>query len=70
MTRHGKNATASSFYSYAERKKDAKQSGWGTLHERLGADSVKQFDCCSLTLVPVKYVFLYCFIFFPYSPPF
>ena len=56
MTRHGKNATASSHYSYHERRKDAKTSGWGTLHERLGADSVKEFDCCSLTLQPVKFV--------------
>uniref|UniRef100_A0A915CV33 Uncharacterized protein n=1 Tax=Ditylenchus dipsaci TaxID=166011 RepID=A0A915CV33_9BILA len=32
MTRHGKNATASSVYSYKERQKDAYQSGYGTLH--------------------------------------
>ncbi|MCP9265234.1 Nitric oxide synthase-interacting protein-like [Dirofilaria immitis] len=39
MTRHGKNATASAVYSYSERRKDAKESGYGTLHQRLGADS-------------------------------
>ncbi|KAK6047040.1 nitric oxide synthase-interacting protein-like family protein [Cooperia oncophora] len=39
MTRHGKNCTASSVYSYHERKRDAKVSGYGTLHARLGADS-------------------------------
>jgi len=54
MTRHGKNATASSVYSYQERNKDAKQSGYGTLHERLGADSIKEFDCCALTLQPCR----------------
>uniref|UniRef100_A0A914VY21 Nitric oxide synthase-interacting protein homolog n=1 Tax=Plectus sambesii TaxID=2011161 RepID=A0A914VY21_9BILA len=54
MTRHGKNSTASSVYSYHERRKDAKESGYGTLHERLGADSVKEFDCCSLTLQPCR----------------
>jgi nitric oxide synthase-interacting protein len=54
MTRHGKNATASAVYSYSERRKDASQSGYGTLHERLGADSVKPFDCCSLTLQPCR----------------
>ncbi len=54
MTLHGKNATASSIYSYHERVKDAKQSGYGTLHERLGADSIKEFDCCSLTLQPCR----------------
>ncbi|KAI6205018.1 hypothetical protein M3Y94_00744200 [Aphelenchoides besseyi] len=50
MTRHGKNATASSVYSASERKKDSKQSGYGTLKERLSADAIKPFDCCSLTL--------------------
>ncbi|KAK5972272.1 Nitric oxide synthase-interacting protein [Trichostrongylus colubriformis] len=54
MTRHGKNCTASAVYSYHERKRDAKVSGYGTLHARLGADSIKEFDCCSLTLQPCK----------------
>ncbi|VDM44713.1 unnamed protein product [Toxocara canis] len=59
MTRHGKNSTASAVYSYAERKKDAKQSGYGTLHERLSADSIKEFDCCSITLQPCRQVLFY-----------
>ncbi|KJH53123.1 u-box domain protein [Dictyocaulus viviparus] len=54
MTRHGKNCTAASVYSYHERLRDAKVSGYGTLHARLGADSIKEFDCCSLTLQPCK----------------
>ncbi|CAI5448826.1 unnamed protein product [Caenorhabditis angaria] len=54
MTRHGKNCTAGSVYSYHERKRDAKASGYGTLHARLGADSIKEFHCCSLTLQPCR----------------
>lgn len=54
MTRHGKNCTASAVYSYHERRRDAKTSGYGTLHARLGADSIKEFDCCSLTLQPCR----------------
>ena len=52
MTRHGRNATNASVYSYHERKKDAAQSGYGSDKARFGKDSVKGFDCCSLTLQP------------------
>lgn len=54
MTRHGKNATASTVYSYHEKKKDTKSSGYGSEKIRLGKDSVKDFDCCSLTLQPCR----------------
>uniref|UniRef100_A0A914H8F2 Nitric oxide synthase-interacting protein homolog n=1 Tax=Globodera rostochiensis TaxID=31243 RepID=A0A914H8F2_GLORO len=54
MTRHAKNATAASVYTYHERRKDAQASGYGTLHERLGKDSMKPFDCCSLSLQPCR----------------
>lgn len=54
MTRHGKNSTASTVYSYHERKKDTQSSGYGSKSVRLGADSVKDFDCCSLTLQPCR----------------
>merc|ERR1711973_905437 len=54
MTRHGKNSTANPVYSYHERKKDTKVSGYGTKNERLGKDSIKEFDCCSLTLQPCR----------------
>jgi len=54
MTRHGKNATASSVYSYHERQKDTEQSGYGSLAARAGKDSVKEFDACSLTLQPCR----------------
>ena len=54
MTRHGLNATNSHVYSYHERKKDAKQAGYGTDRMRLSKDAIKAFDCCSLTLQPTK----------------
>lgn len=54
MTRHGKNNTASACYTYHERQKDAKTGGYGTVRERLGKDSVKDFDACCLTLQPCR----------------
>ncbi|XP_065909228.1 nitric oxide synthase-interacting protein-like [Dysidea avara] len=54
MTRHGKNATASAVYTYHEKRKDTSKSGYGTKYARLGKDSVKEFDCCGLTLQPCK----------------
>ncbi|KAI2799034.1 hypothetical protein RDWZM_006775 [Blomia tropicalis] len=50
MTRHGKNNTASSCYTYHERQLDTKDSGYGTQRRRLGKDSVKDFNACNLTL--------------------
>ncbi|XP_055334277.1 LOW QUALITY PROTEIN: nitric oxide synthase-interacting protein-like [Paramacrobiotus metropolitanus] len=52
--RHGKNATANPVYSYAELKKDNRHSGYGLVQARLGKDSIKDFDCCSLTLQPCR----------------
>lgn len=54
MTRHGKNCTAGTVYTYNERKKDTRQSGYGTKAVRLGKDSVKEFDCCCLSLQPCR----------------
>lgn len=54
MTRHAKNCTAGTVYTYHERKKDTKASGYGTEKLRYGKDSVKDFDCCCLTLQPCK----------------
>ncbi|XP_075972372.1 nitric oxide synthase-interacting protein homolog [Anticarsia gemmatalis] len=54
MTRHARNCTAGAVYTYHEKKKDAAASGYGTQSERLGKDSVKNFDCCSLTLQPCR----------------
>lgn len=54
MTRHGRNNTASACYTYHERQRDAKASGYGTLKARLGKESVKDFDACCLTLQPCR----------------
>lgn len=52
MTRHARNCTAGAVYTYHEKKKDAEASGYGTQNRRVGKDSVKDFDCCCLTLQP------------------
>jgi len=54
MTRHARNCTAGAVYTYHERQKDTKQSGWGSKDVRLGKDSIRNFDCCCLTLQPCK----------------
>uniref|UniRef100_T1GFK4 Nitric oxide synthase-interacting protein zinc-finger domain-containing protein n=1 Tax=Megaselia scalaris TaxID=36166 RepID=T1GFK4_MEGSC len=54
MTRHARNCTAGAVYTYHEKKRDAQESGYGTTSRRLGKDSVKSFDCCSLTLQPCR----------------
>lgn len=55
MTRHGKNNTASACYTYHERQRDTKKSGYGTIKERLAKDSIKDFDACCLTLQQCRY---------------
>ncbi|CRK90190.1 CLUMA_CG003904, isoform A [Clunio marinus] len=54
MTRHARNSTAGSVYTYHEKKKDAATSGFGTERQRLAKHSVKNFDCCNLTLQPAR----------------
>jgi nitric oxide synthase-interacting protein len=54
MPRHARNCTAGSVYTYHEKVKDAQQSGYGTQALRLGKDSIKEFDCCCLTLQPCQ----------------
>jgi len=54
MTRHARNCTAGAVYTYHEKKKDAAASGYGTNSQRVGKDSVKDFDCCCLTLQPCR----------------
>lgn len=72
MTRHARNCTAGAVYTYHEKKKDAAASGYGTNTQRVGKDSVKDFDCCCLTLQPCRnpvityvlsYEYMYLFIF-------
>ncbi|CAE6503743.1 unnamed protein product [Rhizoctonia solani] len=47
MTKHSRNNTANSVFSYAEYKK---LSDYGTKKQRLGLDSMKRFDACTLCL--------------------
>ncbi|KAF8610386.1 hypothetical protein BDV93DRAFT_14572 [Ceratobasidium sp. AG-I] len=47
MTKHSRNNTANSVFSYAEYKK---LSDYGTKKQRLGVDSMKRFDACTLCL--------------------
>ncbi|XP_068977913.1 nitric oxide synthase-interacting protein homolog [Bombus flavifrons] len=54
MTRHARNCTAGAVYTYHEKRKDAAASGYGTNTQRVGKDSVKDFDCCCLTLQPCR----------------
>lgn len=54
MTRHARNCTAGAVYTYHEKKRDAAASGYGTNNQRLGKDSIKDFDCCSLSLQPCR----------------
>ncbi|XP_015522104.1 nitric oxide synthase-interacting protein homolog [Neodiprion virginianus] len=55
MTRHARNCTAGAVYTYHEKKKDAAASGYGTNSQRVSKDSLKDFDCCCLTLQPCRY---------------
>ena len=43
MTRHSKNATAGPTYTYNEKRKDSKQSAYGSKEQRLNKDSIKVF---------------------------
>ncbi|XP_064600576.1 nitric oxide synthase-interacting protein-like [Liolophura sinensis] len=52
MTRHAKNCTAGAVYTYHEKKKDTSASGYGSKNMRVGRDSIKEFDCCCLSLQP------------------
>lgn len=54
MTRHSKNCTAGTVYTYHERKRDTSSSGYGSKAVRFGKDSVREFDCCCLTLQPCR----------------
>ncbi|KAF8961809.1 hypothetical protein BDZ97DRAFT_1663530 [Flammula alnicola] len=46
MTKHSKNNTASSIFTYAEYKK----LDYGTKRQRLGNESMRRFDACALCL--------------------
>jgi nitric oxide synthase-interacting protein len=50
MSRHSKNNTASSVFTYAERAK----LDYGTQKQRLGSDSLRKFDACFLCLTVAR----------------
>ena len=57
MSRHSKNCTAHSVFTYAEKQKLLRDgsSGYNTAKARIGADSQKQFDQCNLCLARVPF---------------
>ena len=50
MSRHSKNNTGSSIFTYGERQKLKELNEWGEVTSRIGADSQKKFEQCSLCL--------------------
>ncbi|KAJ8905472.1 hypothetical protein NDN08_001979 [Rhodosorus marinus] len=50
MTRHSKNSTDGAVFTYHEKK----EAGFGSKSQRVGADSVREFDCCCLSLQPCR----------------
>ena len=56
MSRHSKNNTAHSVFSYKEKKQ--LEGEYGTLAQRLGQDSWKPFSSCGLCLKKVKVPFV------------
>jgi len=52
MGKHSKNNTALPYYTSAEKQLDNTGAGWGTQSTRIGKDSLRNFDCCWLTLQP------------------
>ena len=52
MTRHSKNNTALGVFTYAEKQK--LKGVYGTLNSRMGRDSQKPFDHCSLCLAQAR----------------
>ena len=55
MTRHARNNTAGAVYSYHERQRDTRSSGYGTQRHRMAKESIKDFDACNLTLQPCRH---------------
>ena len=51
-SKHSKGAALSSVYRHHERTATAQSEAYGTTKQRLGADSIKDWDCCALSLQP------------------
>jgi len=58
MTRHAKNVTAGNVYTNHERKKDAKESGYGSLSLRLSKDSIQVHSWMFMDMVVSKFLLL------------
>ncbi|CAL1297349.1 unnamed protein product [Larinioides sclopetarius] len=54
MTRRSKNVSAGRAYTNNEKRNDSKCNGYGTTEYRISKDSIKEFDCCCLTLQPCR----------------
>lgn len=52
--KHSKNNCAGSVFTSHERNLDKGSEGYGTVNQRLGADSIKDYDVCSLGLQPCR----------------
>ena len=50
MSRHSKNNTALAFFTSAEKEK----LGYGTQKQRIGRDSLRDYDACFLCLAKAK----------------
>lgn len=50
MSRHSKNNTANSVFTYGERKKLKQLNEWGEVTTRIGSDSQKKFEQCNICL--------------------
>ena len=54
MSKHSKNNTGSSIFTYGERQMLKDRNEWGNITKRLGSDSQKNFEMCSLCLSFIK----------------
>ena len=54
MSKHSKNNTGSSIFTYGERQMLKERNEWGNITKRLGSESQKNFEMCSLCLSLIK----------------
>jgi len=50
MTKHARNNCALPVFTYEERRKLAKDGMWGTQKQRLGTDSMPDYNTCLVCL--------------------
>ena len=54
MSKHSKNNTGSSVFTYMERKRLKQKNEWGLIEGRISEDSQKNFELCSICLSKAK----------------